>query len=113
MLSSPAMEQDLEQCGPDPVLSDFEFPIRKTLYPLGFGLELATNSPEVIDAAMESWGSYQQTSGNAPVRLELGVAPGDSAIPIRSTFRSRGHLMSMIANRENFVMSDFNAGSAL
>jgi hypothetical protein len=112
MLSSPAVEQDLEQCGPDPVLSELEFPLRRRLYPLGFALDLATNSTDVIEAAIESWGSYLQIFDDAPVRFELGVAPGDSAIPIRSKFRSRGHLMSMIANPENFVMSDFNTGSA-
>lgn len=107
-----AIEQDLEQYVPDPVLCDVAFPLRRTLYPLGFALELATNSADVMQAACESWESYPQAFDEAPVRFHLGVAPGDPKLPARSKFRSREHLMSMVANPDNFAISDLNAGFA-
>ncbi|HEV2690623.1 MAG TPA: hypothetical protein VGV35_18840 [Bryobacteraceae bacterium] len=112
MPRSSAIEQDLEQAIQDPVFSKLDFPLRRTFYPLGFALELTTNSKDVIEASSESWGSYSQVFDEAPVRFQLGVAPGDAAMATPSRFRSRGHLMSMIASPDNFVMSDFNTGCA-
>ncbi len=105
-----AIEQDLEQCAPDPVLCDVAFPLRRTLYPLGFALEIASNCEDVIQAACESWESYAQAFDEPPVRVHLGVAPGDGKLPARSKFRSREHLMSMFANPDNFAITDLNAG---
>lgn len=107
-----AIEQDLEQYAPDPVLCDLAFPLRRTLYPLGFPLEIASNSEDVIQAACESWESYPPAFDEAPLRLHLGVGPGDPKLPARSKFRSREHLMSMFANPDNFAICDLNAGFA-
>jgi hypothetical protein len=105
-------ESDLEQRWPDPVLSEFEFPLQQTFYPLGFPLELSTNSADVMDAAAESWGSFAQAFQEGPMRFSLGVVPGEGRLPLRSTFRSREHLMSMFADASNFVISDFNKNFA-
>ncbi len=40
---------------PDPVFSNFSLPLRGVYYPLGFAVEIATNSPHVLVAAEESW----------------------------------------------------------
>jgi hypothetical protein len=97
----------------DPVLSARPLPLRARFYPLGFPLDLETNSADVIQAASEGWGFFQQAFDETPVRISLGVAPGEiQGIPPQSTFFSREHLMSMTANTENFVVMDFNAGYA-
>lgn len=77
---------------------------------MGFAVEIASNSEHVIQAASESWASYPQAFDDAPVRLHLGVTPGDSKLPVRSIIRSREHLMSIYANPDNFAICDLNAG---
>ena len=109
MTQSLAVDSDLGQHWPDPVLSEFEFPLQQTFYPLGFPLELSTNSVGVMEAAAESWGSFAPAFQEGPMRFSLGVVPGEGTqLPLRSTFRSREHLMSMFADASNFVISDFN-----
>ncbi len=104
----------MEKVFPDPVLSAFELPLRQTFYPLGFPLELQTNSVEVIAAASEGWGDFQQAFDEEPVRFCLGVLEGNGdAAPLETTVvRSREHIMSIIADPENFVICDFNRGLA-
>src|SRR5579864_612789 len=90
---------------PDPVLSAFELPFRATYYPFGFPLELATNSRHVMEAAAEGWGQFERQFDATPVRLHLGVAPSESTQPPpQSIFRSREHLMFLVADSENFMV---------
>jgi len=100
----------LEMVHHDPVLSAFELPFRATYYPFGFPLELATNSGHVQEAAAEGWGEFRQRFDTEPVRVELGVSEGGSTLPPASTFRSREHLMFLVADSENFMVCDFNRG---
>jgi hypothetical protein len=101
----------MEKVSSDPVLSFFELPLHQTFYPLGFPLKLETNSAEVIAAASEGWGAFEQTFEQAPVRLCLGVHEGGGdALPLESVVRSREHVMSVIADPENFVICDFERG---
>jgi hypothetical protein len=102
-----------EKAIPDPVLSTFDLPLRQTFYPLGFPLELQTNSAEVIAAGSEGWGAFQQAFDESPVRFCVGVSEGDGdAVPVETVVRSREHLMSIVADPENFVVCDFNRGFA-
>jgi hypothetical protein len=103
----------MEKVSLDPVLSAFELPLHRALYPFGFPLELETNSAEVIAAAVEGWGAFDRAFDVAPVRLCLGVreSAGD-AIPIETVIRSREHLMSIVASPDDQILCDFNAGFA-
>ncbi len=97
----------------DPVLSAYELPLRARFYPLGFPLDLETNSADVMRAASESWGLFTPAFDETPMRFSLGVLPGESReIPPRSKFFSREHLMSITADSENFVMLDFKQSYA-
>jgi hypothetical protein len=101
------------QINPDPVLSAFELPLRRTFYPLGYPLVLETNSPDVIQAAEEGWGAFERMFSEDPVRVCLGVAEGDSESPLpASVIRAREHLMSIVAGPENFMLCDFDRGFA-
>ena len=103
----------MEKVSPDPVLSAFELPLRHTFYPFGFPLELETNSLDVIAAAAEGWCAFEQMFDEEPVRLCLGVLEGGGdALPLEAVIRSREHMMSIVADRENFVVCDFNSGFA-
>lgn len=103
----------MEKCNPDPVLSSFELGLRRILYPYGFPLQLESNSPDVIAAAAEGWGEFEQTFDAPPVRLCLGVTGRSrDPLPIESIIRSRENLMSVVADANNFVTCDFSAGFA-
>src|SRR5579862_8375903 len=83
----------------DPLLAGVEMPLQASFYPLGFPLELSTNSRQVIDAAAQSWQLFSRSFDEAPVRISLGVAEsGGAQLPPLPKFRSRGHLMSIISN---------------
>jgi hypothetical protein len=109
------MTEDLSpiQVIADPVLSAFELPLRRTFFPFGYPLVLETNSHDVIQAAEEGWGAFEQMFIGDPVRVCLGVAESDSESPLpASVVRSREHLMSIVADPENFMLCDFDRGFA-
>ena len=103
----------MEKVSLDPVLSAFELPLRQTFYPFGFPLVLETNSADVMAAATEGWCPFEQMFDEEPVRMSLGVLEGGGdALPLDAVVRSREHMMSIVADHENFVVCDFNSGFA-
>jgi hypothetical protein len=61
-----------------------------------------------MEAAAEGWGRFERQFDAAPVRLHLGVAPSDNTqTPPQSLFRSREHLMFIVADPEHFMVCDF------
>lgn len=109
------MTEDLSpiQVTADPVFSAFELPLRQTFYPLGYPLVLETNSQDVIQAAEEGWGAFEPMFQHDPVRVSLGVADTNSESPApESVIRAREHLMSIVADPENFMLCDFDRGFA-
>jgi hypothetical protein len=107
------IDRPLEKHTPDPVLSEFSFPLQRTYYPLGYALELATNSTDVIEAASENWGMFAKVFDAPLMRFCLGVAPGNTKrLPPRSKFLSREHLMSIVADQDNSVVCDFSKNFA-
>jgi hypothetical protein len=97
----------------DPVLSDFSLLLRARYCAMGFAVEIATNSNEVLAAAEESWGGFQNKFSEPPLRLEIGVLAGGSHIcPPPPECRSRGHLLTTVADARNFVVSDLSRGFA-
>lgn len=106
-------ESSVEQIVYDPTHSEFELPLRRIFFPLGFPLELQTNSGDVMQAAQEGWGHFSQAFDAAPARIALGVTESDTMpLTLQSTFRSREHLMSVVADPENFYTCDFDRGYA-
>ena len=56
--------------------------LRSVFYPMGFPLEIETNSPDVLAAAKGVWARYPRLSEGAPVRLRVTVAAaGMETIP--------------------------------
>ncbi|MBV9768966.1 MAG: hypothetical protein JOZ32_05300 [Bryobacterales bacterium] len=103
----------MERVSADPVLSNFELPLRRRFYPFGFPLELETNSAGVMAAASEGWNAFGQIFDQAPVRICLGVLEGSGdLIAADVVFRSREHVMSIVADPENFMVCDFKHGFA-
>ena len=107
-----AMEA-VEPSEEDPIRSMTELPLRALYFPLGFALEIHTNSPAVLAAAEQSWGFFQPKFSYPPLTLRLGVTgnvPGSSSVLPEPVCRSQGNLLSNIADAHNFVISDLNAG---
>jgi hypothetical protein len=107
------MPEHLNQIAEDPVLSTFDLPLRRLFYPLGYPLAVETNSHDVIHAAEQGWGSFKPSFEAEPVRVYLGVSESDSRTPLpASVLRAREHLMSIIADPENFMQCDLDRGFA-
>jgi hypothetical protein len=96
---------------PDPVNANAEFPLCKTFYPLGFPVHIATNSQEVLDAAAQSWSLYPKLFEVRPIQIRVGVTEGSStAYPLNSITRVNQHILSNIADAENYSISDIATG---
>jgi hypothetical protein len=83
------------------------------VYPLGFPLTLKTNSHAVVKAAEQSWAPFAQSFYVPPLQLEIGVTASPlHKMPAPPSFRSRGHLMSIVTDAQNFAQCDFRSGFA-
>ena len=95
----------------DPLRFDFELPHVSCCYPLGFTLEIATNSPDVLMAAEESWGSFRRRFTFPPLQLRLGVLDVATKKQLHAP-EITGHwnLITRIADEHNFVVSNTDGG---
>jgi len=99
----------------DTLIANAPLTLRETFYPLGFPIEIATNSPAVLEAAAQSWAMFQQRFHRPPLTLHLGVTSDldeSSPLPPAPCCRIERHLLSHIADDHNFIHCDLNAGFA-
>ncbi len=95
----------------DPMHARAEFPLRETFYPLGFAVDIETNSEEVLAAAAASWHGFVRLFDTRPIRLRIGVFGSNySECPPTPTCKMQKHLASNIADGENFSISDLVQG---
>ncbi len=87
----------------DPLLHDAGLPLTATFFPLGFRLEIATNSREVLQAAGESWGAWTQGFDRPPLRVGILVEPGGDE-PREPVFRARGRQFAIVSGPTDFAM---------
>jgi hypothetical protein len=97
----------------DPLHYYDQFPLRAKHFPAGVPLELSTNSPEVISAAMQSWSEFPKLLDVEPLHIRIGVLESDQADlpPAPSILGQRG-LVSIIGDAKNFGICDVAAGFA-
>ena len=98
----------------DPLLTRVPLEHQGIFYPYGYPVRLRSNSAITLEAAARSWSTYRCRHDDTPpldIRLLLSESsnPGCTEPP---TFRSQGHLLSIVADRENFALLDLNAGFA-
>jgi hypothetical protein len=92
----------------DPLGVNVELPLEGTYHPMGFRLDLATNSREVIEAAEESWsGQTQEFDGASMTMRVLVTAEGPLAEP--GTHHKAGALYSDVSDPYNFAHVDLAA----
>jgi hypothetical protein len=66
----------LQTTSTTPILRPAARGLHAEYYPMGFPVEIETNSPDVLAAAASAWGPYPRLSDGAQVKLRVGVAPG-------------------------------------
>ena len=92
----------------DPLGVSIELPLTGAYYPLGFRLEIATNSRDVIEAAEESWaGEGREFDGQALV-MRVFVQP-DGPLSEAGTHRKQGHLYSIVSDAANFAQVELRS----
>jgi HPr Serine kinase C-terminal domain len=97
----------------DPLLYDFELPLRATFYFLGFPIEIITNSSEVLSGAEESWGMFRKVYSEPSIQIRIGVLPGiTEECPPRPICRGQRNLITLVADSNNYVMLDTRQGFA-
>jgi len=104
---------ETKSLGYDPILWNFELPLSAMYYPVGFPLEILTNSHGVLTAAEASWGKVPQHFDEPAARILVGVLEGRSTeCPPPPVVRGRSHLITSAADPENFATCDLRAGYA-
>lgn len=88
----------------DPFQRETPLNLQHLYYPLGFPLQLKTNSADALEAARDSWTGTQMFD-KEPVILEVVV--GEGGYPPPPVYRGRKHLISVVSDTENCGFSDF------
>ena len=82
----------------DPYLRDLDLPLRATFFPVGFRLNIATNSRDVLEAAAESWSHWRrQEFEGGPLEFRVVVHP-EGELAREPVFRMQGHLTSVVSD---------------
>src|SRR5215469_485353 len=86
----------------DPLLHGIELPLRAVYHPLGFRLDLATNSRHVLEAAEETWSVYTPEFARQPIEIRVIVQPEGALADEPPVFRGQGELFSIVSDRHNY-----------
>jgi hypothetical protein len=107
------VEMETQPALDDILLNDIPTPKRTMVFPLGFPVEIVTNSDAVIAAARQSWGNFRAEHAEAPLSLCLTVTEHDGRRPpAQPKFRCHQHLMSIVLDARNHITCDFSKGCA-
>jgi hypothetical protein len=93
---------------PDHLNVNAELPLTGRHYPLGFPLDLATNSRDVLAAADEAWRDSPAQHAAAPLVLHVFVSP-DGPPAGEGRHRMHGHLYAVVSDAHNFAHVDLRA----
>ncbi len=105
-MAPPPTKRSLERIK-DPLQVRTELVNERVIYPYGFPVRLASNSPLVLEAAEISWGTYQNRFKTPPLDVRCLVSDSESpACAEPPVFRSQNHLLSIVADNENFACLD-------
>ena len=96
---------------PDPLGYQQALPLTQRLYPLGCAVDLATNSPEVLETARARWSGSKPIFSERPVAFSVVVSEGGADAPPIPTFRGRNHLVSLVADSCHFGCCDLAAST--
>jgi hypothetical protein len=92
----------------DPLRLHIELTHKGTYYPVGFRLDIATNSREVLAAAEEAWTDGRPEFDAEPMTFRVMVEPEGGLSP-QPKHRVQGHLYSAVADADNFAHIDLKS----
>ena len=107
--------QELSSTGFDPILCDFRLPVQAVFHPLGFPVEIATNSVGVLVAGDENWRLFKKAFPVPPIQLRIAVQEdGEEPCPPLPppTCRGQRNLVMFVAGARDFAVCDLTAGFA-
>jgi hypothetical protein len=91
----------------DSLLCNMDLPLREVFYPLGYAVEIITNSWGVLEAARESFRHCGPSGVYTTLQVRIGVSHGgESKCPPEPTRREYNHLYSMVADVHNQALLD-------
>lgn len=77
--------------------------LTKMFYPLGFPLEVRTNSSEVLDMMAELWGDFEKQHNTEPIRSDVHVVEeGTTECPAAPVSRIMLPLVTAVADENNY-----------
>ncbi len=95
----------------DPLLTRVPLPHNGVFHPYGFPVRLQSNSPIPLAAADVSWSTYRRKFDSEPLDIRILISESESpACSDPPVFRSQGHLLSIVADANNFACLDLNEG---
>ena len=97
----------------DPLLCQFELPLERTYYPLGFPVHIATNSEDVLKATERKWAAFRPMFSTRPVQLRVGVLETGAEMQlVEPALRLQRHLLVKVGTTNDFAVCDTKQGFA-
>src|ERR1700756_1744597 len=94
------------------LLPQVDLPLRARFFPLGFSLDLFTNSSAVVTAAEKSWESFRPQHSEPVLELRIAVLDDDGGDPLPPAplYSQQWDMWLCVADANNFIMCDPNSG---
>jgi hypothetical protein len=89
---------------------------RAIYYPLGFPVQVISNSRAILYAAEQSWGCFQAMFHARPLELQIGVRRNrglDENLPPAPVHSLKGNLLRNTADADNFFVANLAKGHAV
>ena len=87
--------------------------LSKTFYPLGFPVEVRTNSSTVLEMNDRLWGQFTHQHNTEPMRSDVYITPGGSLLcPPAPVYQYVEPLFVSIADPQHYCIADMQAGKA-
>jgi hypothetical protein len=96
----------------DPLQYTLPLPLEAEYFPMGFPLRIATNAQPALDTAAQMWSRFPQLFKQSAMRVNVTIG-GDTGRTLpqdQPVLRGQEHLLSIVADRDNFATADLNAG---
>lgn len=99
--------------GIDQLRGRVDLPFRTTVHPMGYPVEIHSNSADVLAIAANLWRRYPVLSDTEPVRIRV-IANTARSVSSRTPCLARvqGHLCSIVHGPDDFGIADLSAGLA-
>ena len=82
--------------------------LRRMFYPLGFPIELRTNSAEVLSHAAELWSRFEKRFDTQPIQIDVHVVNGiGTSRPPPPGCRLAWPLLMLVADQDNYSITSF------